>query len=410
MTETTDVLVIGAGPSGTVASTLLRNKGHDCIVLERDTFPRFSIGESLLPQCMEFLEEARMLDAVRDMGFQKKDGAVFSQGGESSAFEFADQFRQDAWVTTFEVVRADFDNALAISAQKQGVDIRFGQEITNATPAADRVSVVARDKDGAEHQYQAKFLLDASGFGRVLPRLLDLNTPSDFPSRQSLFTHIEDNIDHAGYDRNKILITVHPEHADVWYWLIPFSNGRSSIGVVATADILDRLSGAAQDKLQALLIEDPELSTILKNAVYDTPVNQISGYAANVSRMWGDGFALLGNAGEFLDPIFSSGVTIAMKSASLAAGVLDRQLNGETVDWEHDFARPLAKGVSVFKAYVESWYDGTLQPIFFGKFKDAKIKQMLCSILAGYVWDETNPYVTRARPRLDVLAALCRKR
>lgn len=410
MTETTDVLVIGAGPSGTVASTLLRNKGHDCIVLERDTFPRFSIGESLLPQCMEFLEEAGMLDAVRDVGFQKKDGAVFCQGGESSAFEFADQFSRDAWVATFEVVRADFDNALAISAQQQGVDIRFGQEITNATPAADRASVVTRDNDGAEHQYQAKFLLDASGFGRVLPRLLDLNTPSDFPSRQSLFTHIEDNIDHAGYDRNKILITVHPEHADVWYWLIPFSNGRSSVGVVATADTLDRLNGRAQDKLQALLVEDPELSTILKNAVYDTPVNQISGYAANVSRMWGDGFALLGNAGEFLDPIFSSGVTIAMKSASLAAGVLDRQLNGETVDWEHDFARPLAKGVSVFKAYVESWYDGTLQPIFFSKFKDAKIKQMLCSILAGYVWDETNPYVTRARPRLDVLAALCRGR
>ena len=227
MTETTDVLVIGAGPSGTVASTLLCNKGHDCIVLERDTFPRFSIGESLLPQCMEFLEEAGMLDAVRDMGFQKKDGAVFSQGGESSAFEFADQFSQNAWVATFEVVRADFDTALAISAQQQGVDIRFGQEITNATPAADRVSVVARDNDGAEHQYQAKFLLDASGFGRVLPRLLDLNTPSDFPSRQSLFTHIEDNIDHAGYDRNKILITVHPEHAYVWYWLIPFRNGRS---------------------------------------------------------------------------------------------------------------------------------------------------------------------------------------
>ncbi len=410
MTETTDVLIIGAGPSGTVAGALLCNKGHDCIVLERDTFPRFSIGESLLPQCMEFIEEAGMLDAVRDMGFQTKDGAVFARGGESSAFEFADRFSQDAWDTTYEVVRAAFDNALAVSAQDQGVDIRFGQEITSAAPATDRVSVVACDKDGAEHHYQAKFLLDASGFGRVLPRLLDLNTPSDFPSRQSLFTHIEDNIDHAGYDRNKILVTVHRERADVWYWLIPFSNGRSSLGVVATVEYLDQLNGAPLDKLQALINADPGLADILDNAVYDTPVNQISGYAANVSRLWGDGYALLGNAGEFLDPIFSSGVTIAMKSASLAAGILDRQLNGATVDWENEFARPLAQGVAVFKVFVESWYDGSLHDVFFSKFKDAKIKQMICSILAGYVWDQSNPYVTRARPRLDVLAALCRNR
>ena len=410
MTETTDVLIIGAGPSGSIASTLLCNKGHNCIVLERDTFPRFSIGESLLPQCMEFIEEAGMLDAIRDMNFRTKDGATFSQAPETSAFEFADQFSQGAWTSTFEVVRADFDNALAICAQAQGVDIRFGQEITSASPAADQVGVVARDKDGAEHQYQAKFLLDASGFGRVLPRLLDLNTPSDFPVRQSLFTHIEDNIEHAGYDRNKILITVHPQHADVWYWLIPFSNGRSSLGVVATAEYLDGLSVAPEDKLQALVAEDPGLREILANAVWDTPVNHISGYAANVSRLCGDGFALLGNAGEFLDPIFSSGVTIAMKSASLAASVLDRHLNGNTVDWESEFARPLAKGVNVFKVFVESWYDGSLQDIIFSKFKDAKIKRMICSILAGYVWDESNPYVTRARPRLDALAALCRNR
>jgi len=99
-----------------------------------------------------------------------------------------------------------------------------------------------------------------------------------------------------------------------------------------------------------------------------------------------------------------------MKSASLAAGILDRQLNGATVDWENEFARPLAKGVAVFKVFVESWYDGSLHDVFFSKFKNAKIKQMICSILAGYVWDQSNPYVTRARPRLDVLAALCRNR
>ena len=410
MVETTDVLIIGAGPSGSVAGALLCNKGHNCIVLERDIFPRFSIGESLLPQCMEIIEEAGMLESIRDMNFQKKDGAVFSHAGDASTFEFTDQFTKDAWTTTFEVVRADFDNALAIAAQDKGVDIRFGQEIVSATPGADRVTVVAHDKEGEAHHYQARFLLDASGFGRVLPRLLDLNVASDLVFRQSLFTHIEDNIEDADYDRNKILITVHAEHPDIWYWLIPFSNGRSSLGIVAPAEYFEGMKSDPETLLKALLAEDLRLQRILQYAVYDTPVKQIAGYSAKVSKMCGDGFALLGNAGEFLDPIFSSGVTIALKSASLAASVLHRQLRGQAVNWDDEFAQPLAKGVDVFRVFVESWYDGSLQDIIFSNPQDAKIKRMICSVLAGYVWDDSNPYVSRARPRVQALAQLCRNR
>jgi flavin-dependent dehydrogenase len=386
---------------------LLNKLGHHCQIVERQFFPRFSIGESLLPQCMQFIEQAGMLAAVQAKKFQHKNGARFLHQGKLAQFSFDDQYT-NGWTSTFEVVRADFDKVLADQAQAQGVAINYGQQIERVDIKAGDAQVVAIDGEGQEHNYQAKFVLDASGFGRVLPNLLKLEKPSSFPRRQSLFTHIQDNIADAAFDRNKILIAVHPEHTNVWYWLIPFSNGRLSVGVVAEEQFLSNLTGEPAEKLRGLLDAEPDLRRLLRHAEFDTPVNMLAGYSADISQMCGPGYALLGNAGEFLDPIFSSGVTIAMKSASLAATVLDRELSGAEVDWQAEFAAPLAAGVAVFKSFVQAWYDGSLQSIFFSDVQQPRIKQMLCSILAGYVWDDTNPYTNRTSSRLETLAKLCR--
>lgn len=119
-------------------------------------------------------------------------------------------------------------------------------------------------------------------------------------------------------------------------------------------------------------------------------------------------YALLGNAGEFLDPVFSSGVTIAMKSAQIAAQCVVRQLKGEHVDWKRDYEAPLMIGVNAFRTYVEGWYDGTLQDVIYYEKPNARIKQMICSILAGYAWDSHNPYVKDSKRRLTSLAELVR--
>ncbi len=399
------MIIIGAGPAGSVAGALLHKRGFNVQIVERAHFPRFSIGESLLPQCMDFLDEAGMLDAVVEAGFQMKDGARFLRKGAYAVFEFADQYTP-GWGHTFEVVRADFDKILADQAQQQGVAITYGQQIEQVSVAHNDVHVTATDEAGELHEYQARFLLDASGFGRVLPRLLDLERPSTFPVRRSLFTHIEDNIDPSGFDRDKILVTIHPQHSDVWIWLIPFSNGRASVGVVAEQAFLDGRPGEPEDKLRSLIADDVELSRILQNCKFDTPVNTLVGYSTNVSQMCGPGFALLGNAGEFLDPIFSSGVTIALRSASMAAAAVDKTLNNQPVDWDAEFTQPLGEGVAAFKAFVETWYEGSLHDVFFAGFKQPRIKQMICSILAGYAWDTTNPYTSsRARSRIEVLAS-----
>src|SRR5262249_27190621 len=135
---------------------------------------------------------------------------------------------------------------------------------------------------------------------------------------------------------------------------------------------------------------------------------EIAGYACKVKSLVGPGYALLGNAGEFLDPIFSSGVTIALKSASLAAKAVDRQLRGETVDWQSEFASPLTKGADAFRTYVNGWYEGSLQRVIFNQPAGAeRVKSMVTSILAGYAWDEENPFVRRPQETLDMVSALC---
>lgn len=402
-----DVIIIGAGPSGAIAAALLRQKGHQVTILEKQHFPRFSIGESLLPQCMAFIEEAGMMPAVEAAGFQYKNGAAFHYDGRNGAFDFREKFTP-GWGTTWQVQRDRFDQILAQEAEKQGTPIHYGHEITAADFSGEQPVLSVRTDDGRQYQARARYVLDASGFGRVLPRLLDLETPSEFPVRVSLFTHIEDRIDHPGHDRNKILITVHPEHRDVWYWLIPFSNGRSSLGVVVRPDMLDARSGEPMEVLQQMVSEDPNLSEVLANAQWDTPVREIRGYSRNVRQLCGKNYALLGNAAEFLDPVFSSGVTIAMKSASLAVDVLDRQLRGEAVDWQAEYAEPLMVGVDTFRTYVNAWYEGSFQDVVFAENPSEQIKAMVSSILAGYAWDTDNPYVSESERRLGTLAEICR--
>ncbi|MEZ5436264.1 MAG: NAD(P)/FAD-dependent oxidoreductase [Pseudomonadales bacterium] len=406
-TENPDVIVIGAGPSGAITSALLVQKGHSVLMLEREQFPRFSIGESLLPQCMEFIEEAGMLPAVQAGGFQFKNGAAFYHNGKRTHFDFTKKFTPGHG-TTFQVQRAHFDKILADEAARFGVDLRYRHEITAVDITGEQPRVTFRTPEGETRETTAKFLLDASGFGRVLPRLLDLEYPSDFPVRQACFTTVRDNITDEKFDRNKILITTHPTHRDVWYWTIPFSNGQCSMGVIARQAFFSGYSENLDERVMQIFNEDAYLKELLKNSEIVRSAMQITGYSCNVKSLHGKGFALLGNAGEFLDPVFSSGVTIAMKSASLAAALLDRQLRGETVDWEADFAVPLKKGVKTFHTFVSAWYDCRFQDVVYHDKHNDDIKAMISSVLAGYAWDENNPYVKDSERRMNVLAEICR--
>ncbi len=402
-----DVVVIGAGPSGSIAAALLKRRGWRVLVLEAQQFPRFVVGESLLAHCLDFLAEADMLEAVERAGFQYKDGAAFVRGPDYADVSFKEQFSK-GYDHAFEVDRATFDKLLADEAEKQGVEIRYRHRVVAFEDVEGGARLTVENAEGLSSHIEARFVLDASGFGRALAKLLALETPADFPTRLATVTHVTDEVAEDAFDRAKVQVIVHPRHADVWYWVIPFPRHRNSIGCVASREFLASYPTDPKERLRALIEEEPFLSRITANADWHTPVRELGGYSASVRTMHGPAFALLGNAAEFLDPVFSSGLAIAMRSSSLAAALLDRQLRGEQVDWSKEFEIPLRKGVSTFRVYVDAWYDGRFQRVMFAKNKTPGIRKMISSVLAGYAWDDSNPFVADAERRLGMLAELCR--
>jgi flavin-dependent dehydrogenase len=402
--------VIGAGPAGSMAAALLAQRGYQVLVLERQHFPRFSIGESLLAYSTQLLLEAGMLDAVMAAGFQFKNGASFVCDEQYSEFNFVNKVTAGC-AFTFQVLRSEFDHLLAKEAERHGATIRFGVEIT-AVVSGEQPEVTARTEAGGVEIHRPRFVLDASGFGRTLARLLELERPSSFPVRAARFCHIKDGIVAGAFDRQKIRVGINPRDREVWSWLIPFPNGNSSLGIVASREYLARHADAGatdEERFWAMVADEPKLRALLEDAHTVRPVGEIVGYAANVKTLHGPGFALLGNAAEFLDPVFSSGVTIAMHSAKLAAQVLDRKFRGEAVNWQLEFAEPLMFGVETFRTFVSGWYDGSLQEVIFYPDKAPAIHRMICSVLAGYVWDPANPYNgPQSARRLRALAETCR--
>jgi len=401
-----DVAIIGAGPAGALAAKLLRDSKLSVAIVEAANFPRFSIGESLLPNSLNILENAAMLEDVELAGFQFKNGAVFERATEKRSIDFRENY-DSGWGTALQVQRATFDQILANSAEKAGADIFYNQRVTEADLKLENCQLVCQDQNGKPTTIRSRFVLDASGYGRVLSKLLKLETPSDLSDKSVLFTHVKDNINTDLFDRNKILISVHPTQQTLWYWLIPFSDGTSSVGVVYDQQDVkqDELNG--EDLFNKLLADVPA-GEILKDAERIRPISNIQGYSCNVRQLYGDGYALLGNAAEFLDPIFSSGVTIAFKSAEMAVPQVIKQLAGQPHDWEGEFAQPLKAGVDVFREFVNFWYAGRLQNVVL-RYPDTSndLTRMMISILSGYVWNKENLLVKNPKRYLNLLEELC---
>lgn len=397
-------MVIGAGPAGTVAASILKNEGYDVRIVEKQKFPRFVIGESLLPRCMDNLEYAGLLNVIDGAGFQKKYGAKFLRGEEICDFNFTEQFTK-GWNWTWQVQRADFDNLLANETERKGVAIDYEAEAVGVTFNDDHSSVTTIKKpDNSTYTVEAKFIVDGSGYGRVLPRFLNLDQPSNFPLRVALFTHLEDKKRPTGIDGNRITVIIYS--LDVWIWIIPFSDGNTSVGIVGEPEIVNKYKGTPAEQFDKWLKEVPGLNNrfAIKDAKFEP--QKISGYSAAVSRLYGDGFVLTGNSTEFLDPVFSSGVALATESAATAAKLLVKQLRGEQVDWEKDYSDYLKGGVDVFRTFVNTWYDGSLHDIFFTHKSNVEMKKQICSVLAGYVWDKTNPFVTKHKRAIMTLAKI----
>ncbi len=401
MNKRFDVIVIGAGPAGTVAASKLMKEGLKVKILEKMEFPRFVIGESLLPHCMDFLDELDLLPAIVKQEFQVKTGVCFYHENERSEFLFNNQYT-DGWHYTYQVKRANFDLALADAVVEQGADLEYHAEVLAVQTSATEQKVTYKDKAGETHELTCRFVMDASGYGRVLPRLFDLEVPVSTPPRGAIFTHVDDKkrTDKAGAN-----IFVHAfNNNSAWTWSIPFSDGTSSVGIVSDVAYIEECAKDNGALFKKMIYEFPGLEGRFSDADLMFDPRVIVNYAVSVKQLYGEGYVLCGNSTEFLDPVFSSGVTLAISSGFKAAALVAKQLNGELVDWEKDYSAVLKRGIDVFRTYVLGWYDGTLATIFYSKDSNPEFKRQICSVLAGYVWDETNPFVKKHKTLVKTLA------
>ena len=392
--ENTDVLIIGAGPSGSVAAAYLRQNNINVIVLEKMQFPRIVVGESLIPRSMDHFEETGLLPYLEKQNFEVKPGARFIRGNEICIFDFSQKFGEGKdW--TWQVPRADFDMTLANAIVDKGADLRFNEEVIDVQFEDKNSTTTVKKQNGETYQINAKFLIDASGYGRVLPRLLNIDSPSKLNPHSAIFAHIDDIRRPKGQEGTQISFDI--IETKVWLWVIPFSNGKTSVGIVGPTEYINQLS-TDQNTTEALQ-NAIKKSDFYVNRFGDLPFEfdpiWLKNYSAAVTKMFGEGYVLTGNSTEFLDPVFSSGVCFATESGLKAAKLAVKELKGENVDWQKDYEDYMKEGIAVFTTYVQEWYTGNLQELFFHRPENPEVKEKICAVLAGYVWNKENPFVKK---------------
>lgn len=400
-TENVDVLVIGAGPSGAVAASILHNNGIKVKVVEKQKFPRFVIGESLIPRVMDHFDEAGFIEGVLEKNFEKKFGARFLRGEEVCNFDFSQKF-SEGWDWTWQLPRAEFDKTLTDILESRGVDIEFETGVENVVfEGTDSITTVSNVEGTKE--IHAKFIIDSSGYGRVLPRLLDLDAPSQLDPMAAIFVHVKDVNRPAGVEGTQITFDVLSQRN--WFWVIPFSDGVSSLGLVSPKEYLESIeTGDLTETFHNIINQSDYYKERFKGAEFLFEPKKIVSYSAAVKKLYGPGFTLTGNSAEFLDPVFSSGVCFATESGALSAKLAIRQLRGEEVDWENEYEKYIMYGVNVFRSYVKTWYTGELQKLFFHPEVNEDVRRKICAVLAGYVWDKENPFVAKHDRAVQAIA------
>ncbi len=357
-----DAIIIGGGPGGSTAGAFLARTGQRVLLVEREVFPRFHIGESLLPFGNDVLQESGAWPKVEAAGFQPKYGAEFFVGNGSrwQRFWFA-RGLVPGYGQTFQIERAKFDPVLLDHAASCGCEVRQGCAAKDVKRDGDtwRVTLAPTSESGqADGEVSGRWLVDASGRDTFLGRILGLTKkPMNLTKRIAVYAHFKGVYRNPGDAEGHITIV---RIEDGWFWLIPLAGGKMSVGMVRTLDDLKRFGGTVEEWFTKTVASSSELTRRMNGAEQQGPFYKTSDYSYHHEQLATDRALLVGDAAGFIDPIFSSGVHIATKSAQLAAqliGRADEQQRGLTAGERRRYSRAVHRYMDVYREMVLMYYD-----------------------------------------------------
>jgi flavin-dependent dehydrogenase len=389
--EVPDVIVIGGGPAGSTVAALLAQRGWKVTLLEKARHPRFHIGESLLPMNMPILERLGVLDKVRAIGV-RKSGADFpldDQGFSTFHFRRALDGRHDH---AFQVRRDAFDALLFQHAREAGVDAREGVEVTRVEWEAPGQARVSATGPAGEYRLRPRYLVDASGRDTVLGRQLKLKRKLPKYQSAAIFSHYRGVARRSGEDAGNVTVQRF-DHG--WVWLIPLPDDVMSIGAVCCPDYLKTRRGSRDEFLAQTLQSMPQVAERMLGAERIADVHVTGNYSYACGQMAGRGWLMVGDAYTFIDPVFSSGVFLAMDSAEQAVTVVDGALRDPSREatLQRAMQRRLDRGLGQFSWFIYRFTTPVMRELFARPRNTWQVEQAVISLLAGDVFD--NPAVLR---------------
>ena len=384
-----DVLVVGGGPAGSTISALLADQGWNVHVLEKDSHPRFHIGESLLPQSLPMLRRLGVLHEVEKIGIIKYGAELVSYRlGRSQMFHFSKAF-DESQPYAFEVKRAEFDAILAKNAVSKGVRFHEGMKALRVEFRRGQASFVhAEDRQGAVRTWEARFVVDASGRDTFLSAQLGGKRRSNKHGSAAIFGHFEGVTRLTGMDEGNITAGW---LSDGWCWLIPFKDGTMSVGAVCHPDYIKSRRTSLDQFLLDTLRQSPPIAKRMQHAKPLTPTYAAANFSYRRESMTGEGYLMIGDAFAFIDPVFSSGVHLALNSGTIGAGVVEAYLRGAP-DYalrQKQFERNVRRGIDTFSWFIHRFNQPAFEALFVSTRRPPKIERAVLSLLAGDVFAQS---------------------
>ncbi len=386
-----DVLVIGGGPAGATAGALLAQRGYKVVVLEKAHHPRFHIGESLLPANLPLFEKLGVLDAVKAIGMEKWGAEFVSpwHDSKSQTFRFSDAWDK-SMPFSYQVRRSELDEILIRNAARLGAEVIEGCRVKDVVFAPDHsgATVQAQHDDGRTEAWRTRFVVDASGRDTLLGKQFDSKRRNPKHNSSALYAHFAGVARHAGQDAGNITVFWF-EHG--WFWLIPLADGATSIGAVVWPHYLKSRSKPVEDFFLDTIALCPALAERLAHATLSSGVEATGNFSYACDSTHGPNHLLIGDAFTFIDPVFSSGVMLAMQGGFVGAETVDACLRepARADSALADFDQQVRLGPKEFSWFIYRVTNPTMRDMFMAPSNVFRVKEALLSMLAGDIFGKT---------------------